>query len=210
MGVPIFGLKNYCYNVYVLLNRRVCFPSSPEVRFLYLPSWFHGKGMIFYWAACGRPVIISVFGCLCRKTNTQGREDTRSGIKKWFSHNLFPNNPWSFSIELRCEITFPSLLFHYCGSKFMSFCLEQIQDLKGSATHPNGKFKGVATGPQPCGCPSLTFPLTHNFFSYFIFKAFSLKSPIGEFYSSFMLSSSFPCYRSLWELCFFHWSSTPT
>ena len=34
----------------------------------------------FYWAAHGAsPVILSVFGRLCRKTITRGREDTRSG-----------------------------------------------------------------------------------------------------------------------------------
>lgn len=199
--------------MYVPLNRRVCLLLLwlwKRVKILPFHLWKWGSYIYLLdstakgWFITGRPVaepiIISVFGCLCRKMNTQGRDDTRSEIKKWFSHNLFPNNPWSFSIELRCEIMFPSLLFHYCGSKFMSFCLEQIQDLKGSATHPNGKFKGVATGPQPCGCPLLTFPLTHNFFSYFIFKVFSLKSPIGEFYSSFMFSSSLPCYRSVWAL----------
>ena len=68
MGVPIYGLKNYCYNMlqYVPLNRRVCFlllwlwnrvkyyPSPLEVGFLYLPSWFCIRGIIFYWAAFGR------------------------------------------------------------------------------------------------------------------------------------------------------------
>ena len=34
-------------------------------------------------------VIILVFGCLCRKTNSRGREDTRSGTEKQCSHNLF-------------------------------------------------------------------------------------------------------------------------
>ena len=34
-------------------------------------------------------VIILVFGCLCRKTNSRAREDTRSGTEKQCSHNLF-------------------------------------------------------------------------------------------------------------------------
>ena len=34
-------------------------------------------------------VIILVFGCLCRKTNSRGREDTRSGTEKQCSHDLF-------------------------------------------------------------------------------------------------------------------------
>ena len=34
-------------------------------------------------------VIILVFGWLCRKTNSRGREDTRSGTEKQCSHNLF-------------------------------------------------------------------------------------------------------------------------
>ena len=36
-----------------------------------------------------RLVIISVFGRLCRKTVTRGREDARSGIRKRCSQNLF-------------------------------------------------------------------------------------------------------------------------
>lgn len=35
------------------------------------------------------PVIILVLSHLCRKTNSQGREDMRSGTEKQCSHNLF-------------------------------------------------------------------------------------------------------------------------
>ena len=43
-----------------------------------------------YWAACGaRPIMISVLGCLRRKTYSRGREDTRSGTEKRCSHKWF-------------------------------------------------------------------------------------------------------------------------
>ena len=109
--------------MYVPLNRRVCFlllwlrkrakilpfisRSGVPIIIYLLDST--AKGWFFTGLPVAGPVIISIFGCLFRKTNTQGKEDTRSGIKKWFSHNLFPNSLWSFWIELRCEITFPSL-----------------------------------------------------------------------------------------------------
>ena len=38
-----------------------------------------------YWAACGKPFRSSTR----KKTNTRGREETRSGTKKLCSHNLF-------------------------------------------------------------------------------------------------------------------------
>ena len=39
-----------------------------------------------YWAACGRPIRSSTKK---KKTNTRGREETRSGTKKLCFHNLF-------------------------------------------------------------------------------------------------------------------------
>ena len=53
------------------------------IHFLLSHSSFHH----FYWAAPfrARPVICSVFGCLCRITVSRGREDTRV----WYRETMF-------------------------------------------------------------------------------------------------------------------------
>ena len=44
--------------------------------------------LLFTGLPVADPVIILVFGCPCRKMNSWGREDMRSGAEKQCSHNL--------------------------------------------------------------------------------------------------------------------------
>ena len=95
----MFSLTNYICIIFlclasVILSQKIECITQTTSFFIKIDDLFYMvttlRHMASYLAACrASPVIISVFGRLRRKTYSRGREDTRSGAKKRFSHDWF-------------------------------------------------------------------------------------------------------------------------